>query len=153
MKLTKSPPTLPTPLARVRPLRDMERLMDRFFQVPFFPDLPARAQEEDWAPTLDLSETPEQYLVRLEAPGFHRENLDVSLDGEFLTLSGNREFRADEKGENYLWQERREGRFARTVRLPGGVDPAKVEARYQDGVLTVTLMKTSPATQTRISIT
>ncbi len=149
MKLTKSPPT---PLARVRPLRDMERLMDRFFQVPFFPDLPARMPEEDWAPTLDLSETPEQYLVRLEAPGFHRENLDVSLDGDFLTLSGNREFRADEKGENYLWQERREGRFARTVRLPGGVDPAKVEARYQDGVLTVALAKTTPATTTRISI-
>lgn len=149
MKLTKSPPT---PLARVRPLRDMERLMDRFFQVPFFPDLPTRVPEEEWTPTLDLSETPEQYLVRLEAPGFHRENLDVSLDGEFLTLSGNREFRADEKGENYLWQERREGRFARTVRLPGGVDPAQVNARYQDGVLTVTLAKSTPATTTRISI-
>lgn len=72
-----------------------------------------------------------------KAPGFHWENLDISLDGEFLTLSGNRET---------------PGRFARTVRLPGGVDPARVDARYQDGVLTVALAKSTPATTTRISI-
>ncbi len=145
MKLMKTRPTNPM-------LGGVDRLMDQFFQVPFFPDVPARQLEFDWEPLLDLSETDAQYIVRLEAPGAHRENLDVSLDGEFLTVTGRREFRKEDKGENFLWQERKEGRFSRTLRLPGGVDAENVKAQYQEGILTVMLPKLVAKASNRITI-
>jgi HSP20 family protein len=87
-----------------------------------FPDVfPMRAIESAWEPALDFSETEKEYLVRLEVPGFHRENLDVKFDAGLLTISGHRELQSEAKGEEYLWQERQAGRFARTLRLPAPV--------------------------------
>jgi HSP20 family protein len=148
MKLIKTPP--PT-MATVR--RDLDTLFDRMFRGPVFPELvPLRSLEAAWEPALDLSETEKEYVVRLEAPGFHKENLDVKFEGGMLTLTGHRELRAETKGEEYLWQEREEGRFLRTLRIPAPVQEEKVEAHYENGVLMVRLPKLEPAPKARISI-
>jgi HSP20 family protein len=105
-----------------------------------------------WEPALDFSETEKEYLVRLEAPGFHKENLDVKFDGNVLTLTGQRELRNDMKDEEFIWHEREEGRFTRSLRLPAPIDETKIEASYEHGLLVIRLPKMTPAPKARIAI-
>jgi HSP20 family protein len=105
-----------------------------------------------WEPALDFSENPKEYVVRLEVPGMTRDDLDVNLDGNLLTISGKRELHRQEKGEDFLWEEREEGRFMRTLRLPAAVQDAKIDANYAEGVLTVRLPKMEPVAKSKITI-
>lgn len=146
MKLMKATPTL----ANVR--GDLDRVFERFFEPTFWPSAAIRGMEVLWEPVVDFSETAKEYIVRLEAPGMARDDFDVDLDNNLLTLSGKRELRKEEKGEDYLWQERQEGRFLRTIRLPVAVDKAKIEAIYTDGVLTVRLPKSELAAKTKVPV-
>jgi len=146
MQLTKATPTLATMK------QDLDRVFDRFFEPTFWPLGTPRTLEAMWEPTLDLSETEKEFVIRLEAPGMARDDFDVDLDRNLLTLSGKRELRKEEKGEDYLWQERQEGRFVRTIRLPAQVQEGKVEAAYTDGVLTVRLPKAVQTAKTKVTI-
>lgn len=137
----------------VAPLKEFDRFFDRFLHpAAWTPTVPRAAAEGLWEPVLDFSETPKEYVVRMEIPGVARDDLDVNLDGNLLTIGGKRELRKEEKGEDFLWEERIEGRFARTLRLPGVVQEAKIEALYNDGILTVRLPKMEPAMKSKIAI-
>jgi HSP20 family protein len=146
MKLTKTDPTLGT----IK--QDLDRAFERFFEPTFWPMVKTRAFESMWEPVLDLSETEKEFVVRLEAPGMTRDDFDVALDGNLLTLSGKRQLHKEEKGENYLWEERQEGRFLRTMRLPSPVQEAKIDAAYENGVLTVRLPKAAEPAKARITV-
>ena len=146
MKLMKAAPTLAT----MR--QDIDRVFDRFFEPTFWPLGKSRSLEAMWEPTLDFSETEKEFVVRLEAPAMSRDDFDVDLDRNLLTLSGKRELHKEEKGEDYLWQERQEGRFVRTLRLPAAVQEDKVTATYADGVLTVRLAKATPTAKAKITV-
>ncbi|MBM4188908.1 MAG: Hsp20/alpha crystallin family protein [Gemmatimonadetes bacterium] len=147
MKLMKTSPSM----AGVR--NDFDRLFDRFFATPLWPlATPRVATDAMWEPSLDFSENPKEYLVRLEVPGMNRDDLDVNLDGNLLTLSGKRELHRQERGEDFLWEEREEGRFMRTLRLPGAVQEGKIDANYGDGVLTVKLPKAEASAKSKIAI-
>lgn len=140
-------------VAPVAPLKEFDRFFDRFLNTPLWPLATPRAMTEGlWEPALDFSENPKEYVVRLEIPGVTRDDLDVNLDGNLLTIGGKRELHKQEKGEDFLWEERVEGRFARTLRLPGAVQEAKIEALYNDGILTVRLPKTEPTMKNKIAI-
>ncbi len=132
--------------------QDLDRIFDRFFEPSFWPVTTPRQMETLWEPILDFSETEKEYIIRLEAPGMTRDDFDVDLDRTLLTLSGKRELRKEEKGEDYIWQERQEGRFLRTIRLPAPVVENKIDAVYADGVLTVKLPKAQPAMKTKVAI-
>ena len=137
----------------VAPLKEFDRFFDRFLTPSAWPLAAPRATAEGlWEPALDFSENPKEYVVRMEIPGVARDDLDVNLDGNLLTIGGKRELRNEEKGEDFLWEERIEGRFARTLRLPGVVQEAKIEALYNDGILTVRLPKTEPSMKSTIAI-
>ncbi len=136
---------------------DLDRLFDRFlggtlFTEPFAPTFPIEPMAITWTPLFDLIETEKEYLVRLEVPGIYKENLDINLTGNVLTITGRRDAVQEGKGETYLWQEREFGKFARTVRLPAPVLENKVEATYQEGILTVHLPKVTPAVANKILI-
>jgi HSP20 family protein len=146
MKLMKPIP----PTGAVR--RDFDTMFDRLFRSPLFPEMMPMKTEALWEPALDLSETDKDVIVRLEVPGFHKENLDVKFENELLTISGHREFRNEMKGEEFLWTEREEGRFVRTLRIPTAIDPARVEALYENGLLTVKMPKMEPTPQAKIAI-
>jgi len=146
MKLTKA---LPTPVATVRD--EFDRLFDRFWSTGLLGPKP-RVFEAMWQPNLDFSENDKEYIVRLEAPGVPKEDLEVNVDGQTLTISGRRDFEREEKAEEYFWREREAGKFVRTVQLPAMVDQAKVTANYQDGIMTIRLPKTEPSAKTRIQI-
>lgn len=139
--------------APVAPLKEFDRFFDRFFNTPLWPiATPRAATEVMWEPVLDFSETPKEFVVRLEIPGVTRDDLDVNLDGNLLTLSGKRELNKHGKEEDFLWEERVEGRFVRTLRLPGAVQEGKIEALYNDGVLTVKLPKAEAPLKSKIAI-
>lgn len=144
MRVMKAPT-----LATMR--QDIDRVFERFFEPSLWP-LPAPSLEAMWQPSLDFSETEKEYVVRLEAPGMTRDDFDVAVDGRLLALSGKRELRKEEKGEDFLWQERQEGRFLRTLRLPTAVQEAKVDASYENGVLVVKLPKAEQAPKTKVPI-
>jgi len=151
MKLTKTPTGIPTIV------RDFDDVMDRFFGAPVqFPVLgfePFRKTvEPTWMPAIDLTETEKEYVLRAEVPGVPRENLDVHLEGGVLTLTGHREKNIRETNENVLWEERETGKFIRTIRLPKAVEAGKVEALYNEGVLTVRLPKLETAIKNKILI-
>jgi HSP20 family protein len=137
--------------------RDFDEVFDRFFNAPAgFPALtfePIRkAMEGTWMPAIDLTETEKEFILRAEVPGVPRENLDVHLEGEVLTLTGHREKKTTEKDENMLWEEREAGKFIRTLRLPKAVEANKVEAVYNEGVLTVRIPKAEVAIKSKILI-
>jgi HSP20 family protein len=136
---------------------EVERLFDRFLTQgflpePFIPPYPYETAGAEWYPMLDVTETAEEFIVRLEAPGIHKENLDINLTGTLLTITGRRELMAEVPGETYLRREREVGKFMRTLRLPAPVMEKEVKATYQDGVLVIHLRKVAPAVANRILI-
>lgn len=148
MALVKTAPSAPPAK------RQLEEFVDRFFRHPFATvDLvPFTTPDDGFSPALDLVESEKEYLLRLEVPGIPRENLDVNLVGQTLTVSGHREKAERKENEMLLWEEREAGRFTRTIKLPQGVDSKKIDALCQDGILTVHLPKAEPEVKNRIVI-
>lgn len=127
-------------------------LVPRFLTEPLVPPFPFEAAGAEWIPVMDMIETATDYVVRLEVPGFHKENLDINLTGEMLTITGKREIAPEYEAEGYLVRERFTGKFARTIRLPAPVAEKKVLAEYHDGLLVVHCPKMTPAPATKILI-
>ncbi len=141
-----------TTLSRFR--SEMDRLFDQFFGDEFF-GLPARSEGQwprGWWPSADVTERDDEVLVRAELPGVDPEDLDVTISGDVLTISGEKRETEEEREENYYRSERRFGSFRRSMPLPTSVDPDSVEAEYRNGVLTVHLEKTETAQPKRIPV-
>ena len=157
MKLTKATRAAPI-IGQVK--EDIDRVFDRFFPTPLFGEsfLPAFPFEQlgtvggEWAPALDLTETDKEYVIRCEVPGIHKENLDISLTDNVLRITGHKEAVQEGKGETYLFKEREVGKFVRALRLPFPVEEGKVDAAYQDGILTVHVPKAATAIAKKILI-
>lgn len=123
------------------PYEEMERIqrrMDRWFNR-VWKDIPGRV--EIFEPDIDLTETDSEYIVTCDLPGMEKEKIDISVSGNYLTISGTRE-EAVEKG--YRYKERRSGYFKRTVLLPGPVDENNVKAEYDKGILAISIPKRKP---------
>jgi HSP20 family protein len=138
---------------------EFDRLFDRMLATPLLAEpLPPLAfpmvgeYAAEWTPALDYFETDKEFIIRLDLPGVHKENIDLKLVGEVLTIVGRREEVKEYRAGTALWREREAGKFVRTIRLPAPVDEKKVEATYQDGILTVTLLKAPAAVGEKILI-
>ena len=127
-------------------------LVPRFLTEPLVPPFPFETTGAEWMPVMDMVENPTEYVVRLEVPGFHKENLDLSLTGELLTVTGTRVIPTEHENEGYLVKERAYGKFVRTIRLPAPVVEEKVTAEYRDGVLILHLPKEIAVPATKILI-
>ena len=130
---------------------EFDRLLEQMTKGPWLGAAPIL--ESRWIPTVDFSETEKEFVARLEVPGVARDDLEVNVDGRMLTITGNRNFEKEEKGEDFFWRERERGRFVRTLQLPAAVDHGKVTAMCQDGVLTVRMPKAEPTPRSRVQIT
>ena len=106
----------------------------------------------DWAPSMDVSETKEALVVKAEVPGLDPKDIQISLQEQYLTIKGEKTQEKLDKEERYHRVERFYGSFARSVRLPVGVDGSRVTASFKNGLLTVTLPKTAAAKGTTIPI-
>jgi HSP20 family protein len=127
---------------------EMDRLFDRLVATKWddFPTL------GEWCPSMDISETKDSLVVKLEVPGMDQKDIRISLQENLLTITGEKTQEKDEKEERYHRVERSYGAFTRGVRLPVGVDGSKVLATFKNGLLTVTLPKTPAAKGTTIPI-
>ena len=134
--------------------REMERLFDRFpmGRIEFGPRWDEFMAVGEWAPSLDLSETKDALVVKVEVPGMDPKDIKISLQENLLTVKGEKRQEKEEKDERYHRVERSYGAFTRTVRLPVAVDGSKVVASFKNGLLTVTLPKTPASKGTTIPI-
>ena len=98
-----------------------------------------------FSPSSEAAKTVEKYEINMELPGVDESDIDVSLDGNMLTISGEKRSQHEEKGKTFFFSERTFGAFQRSFRVPDDVDASKIGAGFAKGVLTVTLPKTTPA--------
>lgn len=95
----------------------------------------------DWAPSVDISETDTEYLIRAELPAVKKEDVHVTLDDSTLTISGERRQKTEDKKEKMHRVETVYGKFSRSFSLPDNADAANIRAESKDGVITVHVAK------------
>ena len=129
----------------------MRRDMDRLFRGGLSGGFSTEAAAGVF-PLVNVSEDSNNYFVRAELPGVESEDLDVSVTGDGLSISGERKIPTEKKEAKYHRREREAGTFSRILSLPGPIDAGKVEATCRDGILTVVLPKTAAAKPRQISV-
>jgi HSP20 family protein len=131
-------------IMRWEPFRAME---DAFGRMPALFDRWPRSFDEDgasrveWAPTVNISETETEYMIRAELPAIPKEAVEVTFDDGMLTISGERKQNKEEKTEKFHRVESFYGKFSRSFSLPDNVDSAAIRAESKDGVLSVHVPK------------
>ena len=105
-----------------------------------------------FGPALDVEEDADAFTLHVELPGVRAEDVEVSIEENVLTVSGERSFYADKEAEGFRRIERSFGRFHRAVRLPARVDAGRVHAVHRDGVLTITVPKAEESKPRRIAV-
>lgn len=103
-------------------------------------------------PRVNLSEDHDHYYLEALVPGLAEKDIDLSVTGNTLTLSGERGEEKGKDGRTWHRRERGSGKFLRTIELPSDINSKKVSAEYKNGVLTVTLAKAESAKPKKISI-
>jgi len=128
----------------------MKSQMDRVFEG--LAGWPFRARTAGVFPLTNLTEDKDNYYVRAELPGMAADEIDISITGDGLSISGERKIPTEEEGAKYHRREREAGKFSRMISLSGQIDTANVEASYTDGVLTVIVPKVEAAKPRQISV-
>ena len=105
-----------------------------------------------WMPPVDIQETADSYRLTAELPGLTREDINLTLENNVLRLTGERKFEKDAKKEGYHRIERTYGAFSRAFTLPSQVSHDKVEAAFENGLLTITVPKAEQAKPRKIAI-
>lgn len=137
----------------MRGLRLFDDDIERWFESFFPPAMRGFGTAEgQWSPAVDLTETPDEYIVKAELPGMKQDDIDVTLIDQTLTVSGEKKVEKEEKEKDYHRVERYFGKFQRSFHLPLRVDSEKIKATYKDGVLEVNLPKSADARKKEITI-
>jgi HSP20 family protein len=108
--------------------------------------------QSTFAPAFDVKETPESFVFSADVPGLKEQDLDVSVTGNRLSVSGKREAEKEEKTDTYYTYERNYGSFSRTFTLPEDVNSEQARADLKDGVLTLVLPKKPEAQAKKIAV-
>jgi HSP20 family protein len=142
-----------TELARRLP-RDMESFFERFLNDPIAAGWTQGRSDDlaSWTPGVDVVEESDAYLFQVDLPGVPKENVEITFEGNILTISGNRERQEETANGQYRRIERRYGKFTRSFSLPSQVDTSKVDASFKDGVLLVRVPKAETAKARKIKI-
>jgi len=139
-------------------LREMERRMEEMTRYPLMtmrhPLVWWRVPSEElgWTPSVEMYEKDDKFVVRTELPGMKKEEFDISVLGNTLTIKGERKAESEVKDEDYYRCELCYGKFSRSVALPAAVEAKKVEANYENGILEVTLPKAEEAKPKKVEV-
>lgn len=128
---------------------DMARMMNTFFGPSAFANGSATST---WLPPVDIAETDDALLLTFDLPGLEEDEIQLELDDNVLTVSGERQRKHELKQDDYFRYERRFGSFTRSVALPAGVSDDKIEATYENGVLEVRVPKPEEHKPKRIQV-
>lgn len=125
----------------------IERLFDNFFSFE-----PTAMFDNEWNPSIDVDEDSKAVYVNAELPGMDEKNIDVSIEGDYLTISGEKKESNEKKGKKGYYCERRFGSFSRTIALPEGINFDDVKANFKKGVLKIELPKSREENPKQIKI-
>src|ERR1700682_656872 len=144
-----------TVLTRWEPFREFSTLQDRVNRL--FRETQGNSQDESltsssFAPAVDVYEDEHNVTLKIEVPGIDEKDIDVRIQDNTLTVHGERKIEKEEKEENYRRVERQYGTFTRSFTLPSSVDPAQVNAQYDNGVLKISLAKKAEAKPKQIKV-
>ncbi len=144
-------------LIRWEPVRELNTLqseMNRLFNTVF--DAPSGGDGggslRRWIPAMDLVETDEDFVLRADLPGLAEGDVNIELEDSVLTVSGERKSEHAERKEGYYRVERGSGSFSRSLTLPDGVDPEKIQASFDRGVLEVRIPKPEERKPRKVAI-
>ena len=144
-------------LIRWEPVRELNTLqseMNRLFNTLF--DAPAPGDGggglRRWIPAMDLVETEEDFVLRADLPGLSEGDVNIELEDNVLTVSGERKSEHEERKEGYYRVERASGSFSRSLTLPEGVDASAVTAHFDKGVLEVRIPKPEQRKPRKVTI-
>ena len=156
--IKQSGPQVLMPARRITPFEEMDQLLESFFprswvhplrrEWPSFNDVGSAVR----APRIDILNRDEDILVRAEVPGVNKDDLDISLTENTITIQGSTDRQEKEEKGNYYRCEISRGTFSRSVVLPSDVDEEKVKAVFKDGMLEVTLPKVEKSKRRSIQI-
>ena len=142
------------PFREFSTMQDRINRMNRLFRESYSPEGPEEAlTTTSFAPPVDIYEDEHNITLKMEAPGIDEKDIDVRVEGNTLTVHGERKLEKDEKEENYRRIERQYGSFTRSFTLPSSVDSGQVSAHFDKGVLKISLAKKVEAKPKQIKIT
>jgi HSP20 family protein len=130
---------------------EMNRLFNSFFDTPT-PATGQGAMLRRWIPAMDLVETQDDFVLRADLPGLGEGDVNIELEDNVLTISGERKAEHKEQKEGYYRVERAWGNFSRSLTLPEGVDPESVQASFDRGVLEVRIPKPEQRKPRKVAI-
>lgn len=144
-------------LIKYDPFRELKSLQDEMNRL-FMTSLPRTFGNEDlasggWSPSVDIFESENEIVLEAELPGMKREDFEVSIENNVITLKGERRFEKKEESDNYHRVERSYGSFTRSFSLPRTVSAEETTADFKNGVLRVSLPKKEEAKARKIEIT
>ena len=139
----------------VRELSSIQNEMNRLFNTFF--DEPSAGENSGtslrrWIPAMDLVETDDDFVLRADLPGLSENDVNIELEDNVLTISGERKAEHEERKEGYYRVERASGQFTRSLTLPEGVDPDAVKASFDRGVLEVRVPKPEQRKPRKVTI-
>jgi len=143
-------------LMRWDPFHELEDMSDRLNRMFARPALRTNGKETltvaDWVPTVDISETDGEYLIKAELPEVKKEDVKVTLEDGVLTIQGQRRQEKEEKTTKYHRIERSYGMFVRSFSLPDQVNESGVKAEFKDGMLNLHIPKSEKAKPRAIEV-
>jgi HSP20 family protein len=144
-------------LIRHRPLReagDLRREVSRMFEDiwPFREGGEEGYEAAVWSPRVDLAETAEEYVISMDLPGVNKDEVNINFENNQLIVSGERKEEHKKEDRNFYRIERAHGRFLRYFNLPKEIDPDKIAARFDNGVLSVHVPKAEVSKPRQIKV-
>jgi HSP20 family protein len=130
---------------------EMNRLFSSFFDTPTSRGGNGSAARR-WLPAMDLVETGEHFVLKADLPGLTEADVNIEVENNVLTVSGERKTESEEKHEGFYRLERATGAFSRSLTLPEGIDADAVKATFDNGVLDVRIPKPVQAKPRRVQI-
>ncbi len=141
-------------ITRWNPFKELQSLQERMDQIwdSSIASNKDQLSRGDWLPQVDIFEKDKNVVIKAELPGMKKDDIDVSIENNVLTLKGKREMEKEISESDFHRIERAYGTFIRSFSLPKTVDAEKIKASYNDGVLMLTLPKAKEAEPKRIEI-
>src|SRR5437660_1606904 len=141
------------PFREFSTMQDRMNRMNRLFRESYSPEGPEEAlTTTNFAPPVDIYEDEHNIALKLEVPGIDEKDIDVRIEGNTLTVHGERKIEKEEKEENFRRIERQYGAFTRSFTLPSSVDTGQVSAHYDKGILKISLAKKAEAKPKQIKV-
>lgn len=129
--------------------RDLDSLWDRFFpEKPFH----ERYMAHEWMSSIDLTDTKDKLVVKAELPGLEAKDVELTITDDILAIKGEKKEEKEEKDEHHFFVERYTGTFERRIKLPALVKTDTVDAKFDKGVLTISLPKSEETKKKEIKI-